>query len=61
MSEETLRTIAINRAAMMTPAQRRRFIYQIRRLATDGTRRAAWLLSTFGPEVDGAGVGVWGN
>lgn len=60
MSEETLRTIAINRAAMMTPAQRRRFIWLVRRAAMHPAR-ASWLLSAFGPEVDGAGRGDVGE
>ena len=51
---------ALDRALGMSPAQRRRFIWLVRRAAMHPAR-ASWLKEVFGDEVDGAGIGLWGN
>ena len=51
---------ALDRALGMTPLQRRRFVWLVRRAAMHPAR-ASWLKEVFGDEVDGGGIGLWGN
>jgi hypothetical protein len=60
MTANGLTKHALDRALGMSPAQRRRFLWLVRRAAMHPSRRA-WLRENFGDEVDGAGIVAWGN
>ena len=60
MTANGLTKHALDRALAMSPAQRRRFVWLVRRAAMHPAR-ASWLKENFGDEVDGVGIVAWGN